>query len=69
MKKSILNVGKVLSRAEQKNVFGGNSMDEGNTTVYCNSGVGIENAPDCSPETVEKACRNQGGFKGFCIQF
>lgn len=29
MKKSILNIGKALNRKEQKDIFGGNSFDDG----------------------------------------
>lgn len=72
MKKQILSIGKTLSRAEQKEVFGGNLTTpgtKGNATCYCNSGVGISSAPNCLKSTCDFACFNQQGYNGVCIIF
>ncbi|WP_456377575.1 hypothetical protein [Lutibacter sp.] len=65
MKKQFLNLGKALSKAEQREIFGGEVLTHeggvGNCTVGCNSGAQIENAPDCSESTMNFACANQGG--------
>jgi|AntAceMinimDraft_5_1070358.scaffolds.fasta_scaffold411231_1 hypothetical protein len=58
MKKQILNIGKALSRVEQKQVFGGNLQHEGgdnggnckvcSTNSDCASGVCMSvSGPDC----------------------
>jgi hypothetical protein len=67
MKKQILNIGKALSRAEQKQVFGGMMAAEGNCMVGCSNqlpngdNIVVENAPDCSSTTTDWACRGAGG--------
>ncbi len=46
-----------MTSNEQKTIHGG----VGDWTIVCNSGARIANAPDSSDETMEFACRNQGG--------
>jgi hypothetical protein len=68
MKKQILNIGKALSRAEQKEVFGGAVLTHaGNCMVGCRSqlpngdNIVVERAPDCSNSTTTHACAGAGG--------
>ena len=67
MLSNILKLDKVtvLKKSEQKAINGG----EGNCIIFCNSGVGIPNAPNSSPEVSAWACSNQGGPKGVALCF
>ena len=68
MKKSILSIGKVLSRVEQKQVFGG-SMDDGgdvSATCYCENGP-KDIGSDCS--WCRQVCNIRGGYSGVCIEW
>ncbi len=50
MKKQILSIGKVLSKVEQKQVFGGN-MDDGGDEGLC-----YGNSDTCRTDTNKKCC-------------
>lgn len=70
MKKQILNIGKALSRAEQKQVFGGNVLIEdgeaSSATCYCENGS-KDIQSDCS--WCAQVCSRRGGYKGVCIEW
>ena len=53
MKKSILNLGKSLNKAEQKNVYGGGASS-------CNIFTGCPKCQACAPTII-------GGTTGVCV--
>jgi hypothetical protein len=74
MKKQILNIGKALSRAEQKQVFGGAMMQEDDggggisATCYCGNGPRLlSNGADCT--WCGQVCSMRGGYTGICIEW
>tara|TARA_R110001592_G_scaffold20317_7_gene82656 strand:- start:1822 stop:2034 length:213 start_codon:yes stop_codon:yes gene_type:complete len=70
MKNQILNIGKALSRAEQKQVFGG-AMDGGggiSATCYCGNGpTFLYNGADCT--WCGQVCSQRGQYTGICIEW
>ena len=80
MKKQILNLGKALNRAEQKQIFGGDitvETSEGSgpggasgggvsATCYCNNGHKMINS-DCS--WCGQVCSIRGGYTGVCLEW
>jgi len=71
MNKQILNIGKALTRAEQKQVFGGTEItQEGggaiSATCFCENGPKMIGS-DCS--WCNQVCQPRGGYKGVCIEW
>jgi len=75
MKKKILNIGKALSRAEQKEVFGGDITtedgDDGggiSATCYCENSIQyLTGGAGCS--WCGQVCTMRGGYTGVCIEW
>ncbi|TCI91369.1 hypothetical protein [Tenacibaculum sp. M341] len=59
MKKSILNIGQIISKKEQKNIHGGNLISNG--TFSCNFNVGGD--PLCFPALNEYHCLVELGLE------
>lgn len=57
MKKQILNIGKVLSRAEQKQVFGGDLENEGDSGLCYSSTCRTDNEKLCC----KGSCQTKNG--------
>jgi hypothetical protein len=61
MKKQILNIGKALSRAEQKQVFGGRVLEEGGGSGFCDTSGQCSTDSECPDSTFMGRAQ-----KGYC---